>query len=142
MGSAERALIRPIVPARYFDDGSPLGLRLQGDRVRVAPCLPADWNAFTVQYRYRETVSHIKVHQTAHATGDHRLSIDGDDQVGRAFRHDSPAPQICTTELNGASNQNTFLEPAPPNTRYCCVGRRPGVRPGYCGGKNRVPNSH
>ena len=61
-----------------------LGLRLQGDRLRIEPCLPADWTAFTVHYRYRETVYHITVHQTPHATGDQRLSLDGHDQAGMA----------------------------------------------------------
>lgn len=57
-----------------------LGLRLEGDRLRVEPCLPADWSGFTVHYRYRETVYHITVHQMPHATGDQRLSLDGRDR--------------------------------------------------------------
>jgi len=61
-----------------------LGLRLEVDRLRIEPCLPVDWAAFTVHYRYRETVYHITVHQTPHATGDQRLSLDGNDQAGRA----------------------------------------------------------
>ncbi len=61
-----------------------LGLRLQGERLRVEPCLPADWTAFTVHYRFRETVYHIVVHQTPPATGDERLSLDGHDQAGSA----------------------------------------------------------
>jgi cyclic beta-1,2-glucan synthetase len=61
-----------------------LGLRLQGDRLRIEPCLPEDWKAFTVHYRYRETVYHIEVHQTGRATGDERLSVDGQPQAGMA----------------------------------------------------------
>jgi len=61
-----------------------LGLRLEGDRLRIEPCLPADWTAFTVHYRYRETVYHIAMHQTAHATGDQRLSLDGQDEAAMA----------------------------------------------------------
>ena len=41
-----------------------LGLTLEGDRLRFAPCLPADWTAFTLHYRYRETIYHIAVRQT------------------------------------------------------------------------------
>jgi cellobiose phosphorylase len=59
-----------------------LGLRLEGDRLRIAPCLPADWPAFTVHYRFRETVYHISVHQTPRKTGDERLSLDGQEQGG------------------------------------------------------------
>jgi cellobiose phosphorylase len=61
-----------------------LGLRLEGDRLRIEPCLPADWNGFTLHYRYRETVYHVTVHQTPHATGDERISLDGEDQAGMA----------------------------------------------------------
>jgi cellobiose phosphorylase len=61
-----------------------LGLRLEGDRLRIKPCLPADWTGFTVHYRFRETVYHISVHQTAHATGDERVSLDGQEQDGMA----------------------------------------------------------
>jgi cellobiose phosphorylase len=57
-----------------------LGLRLQGDQLRIEPCLPADWTAFTVHYRFRETVYHIVVHQTPHATGARRLTLDGLEQ--------------------------------------------------------------
>jgi len=61
-----------------------LGLRLQGDRLRVEPCLPADWSGFTVHYRFRETVYHITVHQTPPTTGDERVSLDGQEQAGMA----------------------------------------------------------
>jgi cyclic beta-1,2-glucan synthetase len=61
-----------------------LGVRLQGERLRIEPCLPADWTGFTVHYRYRETVYHIIVHQTPHAAGDQRLALDGYDQPGMA----------------------------------------------------------
>ena len=29
-----------------------LGLRLEGDRLRIAPCLPPEWTGFTLRYRY------------------------------------------------------------------------------------------
>ena len=41
-----------------------LGLRLDVDKLHFAPCLPADWQAFKLHYRYRETVYHIAVSQT------------------------------------------------------------------------------
>ena len=40
-----------------------LGLRLTGDKLHLAPCLPADWPGFTIHYRYRQTVYHIAVTQ-------------------------------------------------------------------------------
>ena len=38
-----------------------LGLKLEVDRLSFTPLLPADWEGFTVHYRYRETVYHIAV---------------------------------------------------------------------------------
>ncbi len=32
-----------------------------GDRLLVAPCLPDDWNAFSLSYRYRDTLYRIAV---------------------------------------------------------------------------------
>jgi cellobiose phosphorylase len=41
-----------------------LGLRLEVDKLRFAPCLPSDWESFKIHYRYRETFYHITIHQT------------------------------------------------------------------------------
>ncbi len=47
-----------------------LGLRLEVDKLHLAPCLPAHWLGFQIHYRYRETVYHIAVAQA-------RASDDG-----------------------------------------------------------------
>ncbi|MDP1904503.1 MAG: glucoamylase family protein [Pseudomonadota bacterium] len=60
-----------------------LGLRLEIDRLHIAPCLPADWPGFTVHYRFRETVYHITVTQLG-ADAEGGLTVDGialDDRV-------------------------------------------------------------
>ncbi len=62
-----------------------LGLRLEVDRLRFAPCLPADWKAFTVHYRYRETVYHIAVLQMPAGNGETRVTVDGVDQCDKAI---------------------------------------------------------
>ncbi len=41
-----------------------LGLKLEGDRLRFAPCMPPEWNGFALRYRYRETYYHIAVRRT------------------------------------------------------------------------------
>ncbi len=38
-----------------------LGIKLDVNKLLVAPCLPPDWTEFKVHYRYRETVHHITV---------------------------------------------------------------------------------
>ena len=62
-----------------------LGLRLEVDKLRVTPCFPADWKAFKVHYRYRETVYHIAVLQTQAGNGEIRVTVDGVEQPDRAI---------------------------------------------------------
>ena len=53
---------------------------------RFAPCLPLEWNEFTIRYRYRETSYHISV-QRAKVEADEDLEgttvmVDGVAQEG------------------------------------------------------------
>ena len=57
-----------------------LGLKLEGDKLRFAPCLPADWKQFTLHYRYRQTRYHIVVVQTQAADARTGVSVDGVEQ--------------------------------------------------------------
>jgi cyclic beta-1,2-glucan synthetase len=57
-----------------------LGLRLEVDRLRFAPCLPADWEGFKMHYRYRETVYHITVIQTRTGNDEMTVTVDGVEQ--------------------------------------------------------------
>ena len=54
-----------------------LGLKLEVDRLRFAPCLPADWKGFKVHYRYRETVYHIAILQMLGEKGGTHVTMDG-----------------------------------------------------------------
>jgi cellobiose phosphorylase len=58
-----------------------LGLRLEGDKLRLDPCIPAHWNEFKMHFRYRETIYHIVVsHARAgsdEAGAQTRLIVDG-----------------------------------------------------------------
>jgi cellobiose phosphorylase len=65
-----------------------LGLRLEVDKLRFTPCLPADWEGFKMHYRYRETVYHITVLQTPAGNGEMRVSVDGVEQ------HDKTIPLV------------------------------------------------
>ena len=62
-----------------------LGLRLEVDKLRFAPCLPADWPGFKVHYRYRETVYHISVHQTGAENGQMSVTVDGVERPGQVI---------------------------------------------------------
>jgi cyclic beta-1,2-glucan synthetase len=62
-----------------------LGLTLDVDRLRFAPCLPADWDGFKLHYRYRGTVYHIGVLQIPAGKGDTSVSVDGIEQRDRTI---------------------------------------------------------
>jgi cyclic beta-1,2-glucan synthetase len=54
-----------------------LGLRLEVDKLRFTPCLPVDWQGFTMHYRYRETVYHITIQRPVAEDGETRVTVDG-----------------------------------------------------------------
>ncbi len=62
-----------------------LGLRLEVDKLRFAPCLPSDWKAFKIHYRYRETVYHIAVLQMQTGGGEMIVTVDGVEQLDKAI---------------------------------------------------------
>jgi cellobiose phosphorylase len=62
-----------------------LGVRREGDRLRIAPCLPANWPGFKLRYRYGNTVYDIQVRSGAEggAQGDHTIALVDDGQAHR-----------------------------------------------------------
>jgi cellobiose phosphorylase len=62
-----------------------LGLRLEVDKLRFVPCLPADWERFKVYYRYRETVYEIAVLQQLAEVGEATVIVDGVEQDDKAI---------------------------------------------------------
>ena len=61
-----------------------LGLRLEVDKLRFAPCLPSDWKGFKMHYRYRETVYHIAVVQLQTGNDEMSVTVDGVEQLDKA----------------------------------------------------------
>jgi len=55
-----------------------LGLSREGDRLRIAPCLPRDWEGFTVGYRHGATTYVIDVTRAAGQSP--TLTLDGVEQ--------------------------------------------------------------
>ena len=58
-----------------------LGLRLEVDKLRFAPCLPADWTSFKIHYRYRETFYHITIRNGGSGLTVKRVVVDGNEQA-------------------------------------------------------------
>ena len=64
-----------------------LGLKLEVDKLSFAPCLPVHWDGFTVHYRFRETIYHIRV--TQKPAGDKKAAtvmVDGIVATGEIHR--------------------------------------------------------
>ncbi|OGV72087.1 MAG: hypothetical protein A3K19_08335 [Lentisphaerae bacterium RIFOXYB12_FULL_65_16] len=59
-----------------------LGLKLDVDRLTVAPLFPADWSEYKIHYRYRQTLYHVHVVKTpATPPGLRRLLVDDAEQA-------------------------------------------------------------
>ncbi len=82
-----------------------LGLRLTVDRLSFAPLLPADWEGFTVHYRYRETVYHIAVVRTPTVDGRAGVTIDGVEQTDKSIPLvDDRREHSVEVRINAVSN--------------------------------------
>jgi cellobiose phosphorylase len=57
-----------------------LGLHLDVDKLRFAPCLPAGWPFFKIHYRYRETFYHITFRNNGAGKAVTRILLDGNEQ--------------------------------------------------------------
>jgi cyclic beta-1,2-glucan synthetase len=69
-----------------------LGLHLEVDHLRIAPCIPAHWASYKIHYRYRETVYHIAIKRvdkeseqlicvTVDGVAVHEVCMDGAEQL-------------------------------------------------------------
>jgi cellobiose phosphorylase len=55
-----------------------LGLNLEVDHLRMAPCIPTHWDSYNIHYRFRETVYHITVKRVGEkAEHVSRVTMDG-----------------------------------------------------------------
>jgi len=61
-----------------------LGLRLDVDKLRFAPCLPSGWSSLRIHYRYRETVFHITIRNGGSGLTVKRVVADGREQPERS----------------------------------------------------------
>jgi len=58
-----------------------LGLKLEGDKLRITQCLPDDWTTYALNYRYRDTMYRIVVTQDSANGVAGNVKVDGVDQV-------------------------------------------------------------
>ncbi|MFO7704722.1 MAG: glucoamylase family protein [Halopseudomonas sp.] len=74
-----------------------LGLQLEVDYLRIAPCLPAGWPSCKIRYRYRETVYQINIRRTSdHSQEVIRVVLDGQtlENAGKAGTEQGRIPLL------------------------------------------------
>ena len=75
-----------------------LGLRLDVDKLSIEPCLPADWKAFKIRYRYRETTYYIDVVRMLAGNSNSQaiVTVDGIKQENQVIplMDDRQAPRV------------------------------------------------
>ena len=55
-----------------------LGVHLEVDHLRIAPCIPAHWQSYIIHYHYRATLYHITLRRSGeHAEHAVRVTVDG-----------------------------------------------------------------
>ncbi|MEO8598485.1 MAG: glycosyl hydrolase family 65 protein, partial [bacterium] len=59
-----------------------LGLKLEGNKLSITPCLPADWSTYGLHYRYRDTTYKIVVTQSSDPGVTKKVNVDGVLQIG------------------------------------------------------------
>jgi len=52
-----------------------LGLQLEGQQLRIEPCVPDHWQSYKIHYRYRDTFYHITINCVDDGAG--RVTLDG-----------------------------------------------------------------
>ncbi len=62
-----------------------LGLRRKGNTLRIAPCIPADWPAYTMEYCYGNAVYRISVTQMTDGS-EGSVMVDGIEQPERSIQ--------------------------------------------------------
>jgi cellobiose phosphorylase len=58
-----------------------LGLKLEGDKLSITPCLPNDWTTYSLNYRYRDTMYKIVVTQGSADGVTGNVKVDGVEQM-------------------------------------------------------------
>lgn len=60
-----------------------LGLKRKGNKLRLTPCMPADWDEFRVDYRYGKTTYNIVVARAQQEEDKMKIFVDGMEQIER-----------------------------------------------------------
>ncbi|MFZ0533159.1 MAG: glycosyl hydrolase family 65 protein [Anaerolineales bacterium] len=72
-----------------------LGIRPEFDGLRIDPCIPPEWNGFSVERSFRGSRLHITVHNPQHVSrGVTRVDVDGVQNEGNLVVLDEPQREL------------------------------------------------
>ncbi|HET9589898.1 MAG TPA: glucoamylase family protein [Anaerolineales bacterium] len=77
-----------------------LGLRREGNTLRIEPCIPADWREYEIRYRFGRTIYHLRVENSPGAEIDAaKMTMDGKTLKAReiALEDDSREHNVLIT---------------------------------------------
>ena len=85
-----------------------LGLRRSGDELRIAPCIPPEWEGYEMKLRWGTAVYHIQVHNPAGVSrGVTRVTLDGEELPdGVIALRDDDANHTVAIHLGPANQAN------------------------------------
>jgi cellobiose phosphorylase len=58
-----------------------LGLKRKSDKLSFSPCIPDDWNGFSIRYRYGKTIYHILVTRAPEGKNEMKVMVNGVEQM-------------------------------------------------------------
>lgn len=63
-----------------------LGLRINNNILSIKPCIPKNWDKYSIQYKFRESIYNIKVNNISKScTGIKRVLINGIESENKIF---------------------------------------------------------
>ena len=61
---------------------SVLGIKKEGDYLKINPCIPKEWESYSVNYKYKETMYEIKIYNPDHKSTGIKTVYDDNNSVG------------------------------------------------------------
>ena len=60
---------------------SVLGIKKEGELLHINPCIPKDWESYSVSYKYKETIYNINIYNLEHKSTGIKTVYDDNNAV-------------------------------------------------------------
>lgn len=87
-----------------------LGIQPTLEGLRIDPCIPAEWDGFSVRRRYRGVVYEIRVKNTGHVNrGIESITVDGEELEGKVLPIKEAGTSCVVKVRMGRGNEKTLV---------------------------------